>query len=162
MVERQLPKLDARVRFPSPAKLLFIRQLCYICGFKTGNSERKSEQICQNPPTFGPCSMTLKFATFLGQLHPRARAHTRVERSKRSSSHPSALWILRMSSIFLHTHPSRQIFLEFSTRASKPRHNCARGNLGDVDYFLVGEAFLVSQHQDLTKFRGQFIHCFCN
>ena len=33
-------------------------------------------------------------------------------------------------------------------------------NLRDVGYLLVGETFLVSQRQNLTKFRWQFIHCF--
>ena len=37
-----------------------------------------------------------------------------------------------------------------------------RRNLRDVGYFLVGETFLVSQRQDLTEFRRQFIHCFSN
>src|SRR5256886_10178865 len=64
--------------------------------------------------------------------------------------------------LFLLSNPARQIFLELSPRAGEPGHYCARRNLRDLCYFLVGETFLVSQHQDLTKFRRQCIHCFSN
>ena len=64
--------------------------------------------------------------------------------------------------LFLVTDPSRQTFPELGAGAGEPRHNCARRNLSDDGYLLVREIFLVSQRQDLTEFRRQFIHCFPN
>jgi hypothetical protein len=52
MVERQLPKLDTRVRFPSPAKLFIIRQLRLVALSQPSISERKSEQVYRDSLMF--------------------------------------------------------------------------------------------------------------
>src|SRR5438552_16844361 len=63
---------------------------------------------------------------------------------------------------FLPINASRQTFLELPPSAGEPRHDRSRRNLRDVRYLLVREIFFVSQRQDLTEFRRQFIHCFPN
>ena len=60
MVERQLPKLDTRVRFPSPAKLLIISYLRQIPFDKRPISDRKSEQNHLNPLMFAIGSVPLR------------------------------------------------------------------------------------------------------
>src|SRR5205809_5038552 len=64
--------------------------------------------------------------------------------------------------LFLLTKASRQPFLELPTSTGEPRHDRSSRNLRDVGYLLVREIFLVSQRQDLTQRRRQFIHCFPN
>src|SRR5205814_2390331 len=59
-------------------------------------------------------------------------------------------------SLFL-TTTTPQKFLQFGSRPGETRHHRARWDLRDLGYFLVGKAFLVTQHQDLAKFRRQSV-----
>jgi hypothetical protein len=91
-----------------------------------------------------------------GARRPQSANHCDSQRSLPAAGR-SSQFIL-----FLLTNASRQPFLELPSSTGEPRHDRSSRNLRDVGYLLVREIFLVSQRQDLTQLRRQFIHCFPN